>query len=73
MSNATGYAADTKTTGAEDFVLVSEAVPDVILEIRYHSIYNFVGERIDGYAEPVALLTREAAAALKKVSGQMMK
>ena len=50
------------------FVLVSEAVPDVILEIRYHSTFNFVGERIDGYEQPVAILTCEAAEALKKAS-----
>ena len=31
------------------FVKLAEAVPDVILEIRYYSTYNFVGERIDGY------------------------
>lgn len=54
------------------FVQVSEAVPDVILEIRYYSTYNFVGERIDGYDAPVALLTREAAEALKAVSDEMM-
>lgn len=50
------------------FVYVSEAVPDAILEIRYYSTYNFVGDRIDGYEQPTALLTREAAAALKAVS-----
>ena len=53
---------------AEGFVSVGEAVPDVILEIRYYSTFNFIGERIDGYEQPVALLTREAAAALKEVS-----
>ena len=50
------------------FVHVSDAVPDVILEIRYHSTYNFVGDRIDGYDQPTALLTVEAAKALKAVS-----
>ncbi len=50
------------------FVLLSEAVPDAILEIRYYSTFNFVGARIDGYEQPVALLTREAAAALRLVS-----
>lgn len=30
------------------FVVLSEAVPDAILEIRYYSTYNFVGDRIDG-------------------------
>ena len=57
---------------ASDFVLLSEAVPDAILEIRYYSTYNFVGDRIDGYEEPVALLTKEAAAALKEVSDELM-
>lgn len=53
---------------SSDFVLVSQAVPDAILEIRYYSTYNFVGDRIDGYEEPVALITKEAAAALKTAS-----
>ena len=56
---------------ASDFVILSEAVPDVILEMRYYSTYNFVGERIEGYEEPVALLTNEAAAALKEVSAAL--
>ncbi len=50
------------------FVRITDAIPDAILEIRYYSTYNFVGERIDGYQAPVAYLTREAAAALKAVS-----
>jgi D-alanyl-D-alanine dipeptidase len=57
---------------ASDFVLLSDAVPDAILEIRYYSTYNFVGARIDGYEEPVALLTKEAAAALKEVSDDVI-
>ena len=57
---------------SSDFVLLSEAVPDAILEIRYYGTYNFVGDRIDGYEEPVALLTKEAAAALKEVSDELI-
>ena len=57
---------------ASGFVLLSDAVPDAILEIRYYSTYNFIGDRIDGYEEPVALLTREAAAALKEVSDELV-
>ena len=60
--------AATPEEDSSDFVLLSEAVPDAILEIRYYSTYNFVGERIDGYEEPVALLTKEAADALEEVS-----
>ncbi len=54
------------------FVSVGEAVPDAVLEIRYFSEYNFVGERIDGYEEPLAFLTKEAASALKAVSDELV-
>ena len=57
---------------SSDFVILSEAVPDAILEIRYYSTFNFVGDRIDGYEEPLALLTKEAAAALKEVSDELV-
>ena len=53
------------------FVLLSDYVPGIIQEIRYFSTYNFVGDRIDGYEEPCALLTREAARALKSVSNEL--
>ncbi len=56
----------------EGFVLVGEAIPDAILEIRYYTTYNFVGERIDGYEQPVAILTKEAADALRLVSDDML-
>ena len=53
------------------FVLLAEYVPGVIQEIRYYSTYNFIGDRIDGYEEPCALLTKEAARALKSVSNEL--
>lgn len=53
---------------SSQFVTLTDAVPDAILEIRYFSTYNFVGTRIDGYLEPTALLTRKAADSLKAVS-----
>lgn len=58
---------------SSDFVILSDVVPDVILEIRYYSTYNFVGERIHGYNEPIALLTKEAAYALKMASDEFVK
>ena len=57
---------------SSDFVLLSEAVPDAVLEIRYYSTYNFVGDRIDGYEEPLAMLTAEAADALREASDELM-
>ena len=54
-----------------DFVVLADFVRGIIQEIRYYSTYNFIGDRIDGYEEPCALLTREAARALKSVSNEM--
>ena len=54
------------------FVLLADFVPHIVQEIRYYSTYNFIGERIDGYEEPCALLTKEAARALKSVAGEMI-
>ena len=56
------------TNGRDGFVSLAKAVPDAILEIRYYSTYNFVGERIDGYEQPCALISKKAATALKAAS-----
>ena len=68
----TGCAANAKEYEQEDFVLITDVIPDAILEIRYYSTFNFVGERIDAYEAPVAYLTKEAAEALKNVSDDLM-
>ena len=59
------------TMDPSGFVLLADFVPHIVQEIRYYSTYNFIGERIDGYEEPCALLTREAARALKAVSNEV--
>ena len=56
----------------EGFVLLADAVPDVLQEIRYYSTYNFVGARIDGYEQPCAILTEAAAQALRAVSDELL-
>ena len=53
------------------FVVLNEYMPDVKFDIRYYSEYNFVGERINGYEAPLALLTREAAEALREVNDEL--
>ena len=53
------------------FVVLGEYIPGIVQEIRYYCTYNFIGERIDGYEEPCALLTIEAARALKAVSSEL--
>ncbi|MFF5251881.1 M15 family metallopeptidase [Streptomyces leeuwenhoekii] len=49
-----------------DFVRLSSVDPTILQEIRYFTRHNFVGERIDGYRQPVCLLTRPAAEALHR-------
>lgn len=60
------------TYRAADFVSVGEYIPDVLLDVRYYSTYNFVGARIDGYESPIVLLTRQAADALRLVNADML-
>ena len=60
------------TMNPAGFVLLSDFIPQIVQEIRYYSTYNFIGDRIDGYEEPCAVLTKEAARALKQVSNEMI-
>lgn len=60
------------TMNPSGFVLLSDVIPSIVQEIRYFSTYNFIGDRIDGYEEPCAILTKEAARVLKTVSNEMM-
>lgn len=57
---------------ASGFVLLTDVIPDAILEIRYYSTYNFIGDRIPGYEQPIAMLTRQAADSLKVVSDELI-
>ena len=68
FSDTKKSAAVSATDDASQFVTITDVVPDVILEIRYFGTYNFVGTRINGYEEPTALLTKQAADSLKAVS-----
>ena len=60
------------TMDPSGFVLLADYVPQIVQEIRYYSTYNFIGDRIDGYEEPCALLTKEAARALKAAAGELL-
>ena len=50
------------------FAYVTDVIPTAQLEIRYFSEDNFVGAVIDGYEASKAILTVEAANALKKAA-----
>ena len=61
------------TMDPSGFVVLADYVPGIIQEIRYHSTYNFIGDRVDGYEEPCAILTKEAAASLKAASDEAVR
>lgn len=53
------------------FVYLDEAIPSIQLELRYATEDNFVGRRIDGYVRPRAILSAEAAHALRNVQHEL--
>lgn len=53
------------------FVYVDTIIPDLVIELRYHTEHNFVGQQIDGYLKPRCILTREAAEALLHVQKEL--
>jgi D-alanyl-D-alanine dipeptidase len=48
------------------FVALDEVDATILQDMRYATAYNFVGRRIDGYREPLCILTRRAAKALRR-------
>lgn len=50
------------------FVYLDEVIPNGIYDIRYYGTDNFLGTPVDGYKAPRAILTIEAAEALRAAS-----
>ena len=57
---------------ASRFVVMADYIPSIVQEIRYYSTYNFIGDRIDGYEEPIALCTLDCVRALKDVAAELL-
>ncbi len=55
---------------ASGFVKLADYVPDLLQEMRYFTAFNFVGERIQGYDAPWALMTREGAKAVADAAAE---
>ncbi len=53
------------------FVSLQDADPSILVEARYYSNYNFVGQRIRGYNAPKCIITRQAAEALASVQTEL--
>jgi len=53
------------------FVALDRVDATIVQDMRYATAYNFVGTRIDGYREPVCILTRPAARALQRAQRRL--
>lgn len=52
----------------QGFVYVGDIIPDALQDICYYGGNNFMGRPVEGYKAPVAILSQQAAVALKNVS-----
>ncbi|MFB8775581.1 M15 family metallopeptidase [Streptomyces broussonetiae] len=65
--------AKTEPKAPDDFVALRTVDRTIIEEMRYFTRHNFVGERIDGYRQPLCILTRPAAEALHQAQRQLLR
>lgn len=72
--NIFGFGICAATVSPKDtsgFVVLTDIVPDALMEVRYYTLYNFIGDRVRGYEEPVVLVTKETAYALQEVQKEI--
>lgn len=55
----------------DGFVYLDQAIPDLVIELRYSTRNNFVGQPVDGYRHAHAILSTPAAAALAGVQAAL--
>ncbi|PTM08509.1 MAG: peptidase M15 [Bacteroidetes bacterium] len=55
----------------KEFVYVEDVIPSIKVELRYFSNTNFLGKPVDSYKREVAILTVQAAEALKNVQDEL--
>ena len=55
------------------FVDLKEYIPNIIIDLKYASNYNFTGGVVNGYESPKCLLTHEAARSLKNIQNILIK
>ncbi|WP_406379935.1 M15 family metallopeptidase [Streptomyces sp. NBC_01618] len=56
----------------EEFVALRSVDPTIIQEMRYHTAHNFMGVPVDGYRQPLCILTRPAALALHRAQTRLL-
>ncbi|MFJ9639425.1 M15 family metallopeptidase [Streptomyces sp. NPDC101178] len=57
----------------DGFVALRSVDPTIIQEMRYTTAHTFLGERVDGYRQPLCILTRPAARALHQAQKRLLR
>ena len=70
-SLALAEAATERPALPDGFVYLDQAIPDLVIELRYATPDNFVGQPVDGYRQAQAVLTAPAAEALAGVQAAL--
>ncbi|WP_442480683.1 M15 family metallopeptidase [Streptomyces kutzneri] len=76
MAGAATAGASAPETGAKApraFVALGSVDPTILQDMRYVRAHNFVGEPVDGYRQPVCILTRPAAEALHRAQVSLLR
>ncbi|MCX4544792.1 M15 family metallopeptidase [Streptomyces sp. NBC_01565] len=60
-------------SAAPGFVALAEVDPSIGQDMRYAGPHNFTGARVPGYQEPVCLLARPAAEALRRAQREALR
>ncbi|MFE0776403.1 M15 family metallopeptidase [Streptomyces sp. NPDC058861] len=55
-----------------EFVALDSVDRTIVQEMRYATAHNFTGERVDGYRQPLCVLTRRAAEALHRAQVRLL-
>ncbi|MFD7614758.1 M15 family metallopeptidase [Streptomyces sp. NPDC059828] len=55
------------------FAALGMVDPTIIQELRYTTAHNFIGEPVDGYRQPLCILTRPAADALRTAQRRLLR
>ena len=74
VATMTGAAADASSDRhalPAGFVYLDQAIPDLVVELRYFTEHNFVGQPVDGYRHAHATLSAPAASALAEVQAEL--
>ncbi|MER8089827.1 M15 family metallopeptidase [Streptomyces sp. NPDC087532] len=65
--------ADPEPKAPGEFVALRSVDPTIIQEMRYPTAHNFMGVPVDGYRQPLCILTRPAARALHHAQTRLLR